>query len=249
MTLVGGVSDEALDDEYWRAHVLVLPSYHEGFCKPVIEALRFGCIPVTYNSSNLKYVAHGLSRTVPAGHAGALAAGIAEAARSVNAVYENPEAARIAVDRGTMSLTEYERAVDDVIASSGFPSVSSQLRRAARSWSWGAVGRSGWIREQQEWWVLTVGSARWASRTANCTNLYRAMACGCRALITLPVVIGEPANYSQLVQSWSGLAVRLAMRERAAFVDRPLPALGTQRVSWLSPLPQGGRRVPARGIR
>jgi glycosyltransferase involved in cell wall biosynthesis len=132
VTLVGGVSNEALDDEYARAHVLVLPSYHEGFCKPVIEALRFGCIPVTYDSSNLKYVAQGFSRTVPAGDIGALAAGIAEAARSVGAVFKRSDTALIEVDRGAMSLTDYERGVDGVIASCGFPAVSTRLRQAAR---------------------------------------------------------------------------------------------------------------------
>jgi glycosyltransferase involved in cell wall biosynthesis len=149
VALVGGVSDDALEGEYSRAHVLVLPSYHEGFCKPVIEALRFGCIPVTYDASNLKYVAQGLSRTVPAGDTGALAAAIAAAARSVAAVPEKSETALIEVDRGALSLTDYERGVDEVIARCGFPAVSSQLRQSAsrliagRQASQGRFGRRG----------------------------------------------------------------------------------------------------------
>ncbi len=131
VAFVGGVSDSELDAEYTRAHILVLPSYHEGFCKPVIEALRFGCVPVTYASSNLALVARGLSRTVPQGEVPALAAAIAEVARSTEPVLAGAAEAPLPVDRGNIPISAYERAVDKLLAGYGFPAVSKRLRKAA----------------------------------------------------------------------------------------------------------------------
>ena len=37
---LGTIDDRELARLYHRAHIFALPSYHEGFCKPVIEALR-----------------------------------------------------------------------------------------------------------------------------------------------------------------------------------------------------------------
>src|SRR5204863_515312 len=51
--IVGTVDDAALECLYREAHVFVIPSYHEGFCKTAIEALRAGCVPVGYASYNL----------------------------------------------------------------------------------------------------------------------------------------------------------------------------------------------------
>jgi glycosyltransferase involved in cell wall biosynthesis len=133
VTFVGGVNDSDLDAEYSRAHILVVPSYHEGFCKPVIEALRFGCLPVTYASSNLALVARGLSRTVPSGEAATLAAAIAEAARAIEPVLAGAAEVPLPVDRGSMPVGEYERAVDELLAGYGFPAVSEQLRQAAKA--------------------------------------------------------------------------------------------------------------------
>lgn len=130
VTFVGRVSNEELDAEYDRAHILVLPSYHEGFCKPVIEALRFGCVPVTYTSGNLPFVARGLSRTVSPGDVVALARAIAEVARSVQSA---PAGRRIPVDRGSIPLRRYEAAVDELLAGYGFPAVSQRLREAAQA--------------------------------------------------------------------------------------------------------------------
>jgi glycosyltransferase involved in cell wall biosynthesis len=156
VTLVGGVSDEELEQEYARAHILVLPSYHEGFCKPVIEAMRFGCVPVTYDSSNLKYVADGYSRTVPAGDVTALALGISEVARSLNSVLQGHSNGPITVDRGGLSLADYESGVDLVLAGYGLPAVSEQLRQAARK----LVEGPGSSPLRLDTWVQSLGATR-----------------------------------------------------------------------------------------
>jgi glycosyltransferase involved in cell wall biosynthesis len=131
VVFVGRVTDDELTVEYNNAHILVIPSYHEGFCKPVIEAMRHGCIPITYDSTNLEFVARGLSRTVKTGDLGALTDAIAGLAPSVTSAVRKPKSAVIAVDRGPLSLHEYEAAVDEVLVEYGSPSVSQHLRKAA----------------------------------------------------------------------------------------------------------------------
>ena len=72
MQWLGTVDDATWEQLYRRAHILAIPSYHEGFCKPVIEGLRAGCIPVGYASYNLPEIANGLGRMVPTGDVAAL---------------------------------------------------------------------------------------------------------------------------------------------------------------------------------
>jgi glycosyltransferase involved in cell wall biosynthesis len=74
----GAVEDETRDALYRDAHLLAIPSYHEGFCRPVIEGLRAGCVPVGYAAHNLPHVTHGLGRMVRTGDRNALAAALVE---------------------------------------------------------------------------------------------------------------------------------------------------------------------------
>jgi glycosyltransferase involved in cell wall biosynthesis len=60
------------------ADVFVLPSYHEGFCVPILEALASGCYVVTYDNSNLPAISGGLTSLVPTGDVSGLAATIAD---------------------------------------------------------------------------------------------------------------------------------------------------------------------------
>src|SRR5262245_10717188 len=60
------------------ADVFVLPTYHEGFCVPVLEALASGCCVVTYDNSNLPEISGGLTNLVPTGDVGCLATAISE---------------------------------------------------------------------------------------------------------------------------------------------------------------------------
>jgi glycosyltransferase involved in cell wall biosynthesis len=63
----GEVSDRRLAELYAEADIFVLPSYHEGFCVPLIEALNAGCVPVTYDSGNLADLVGDRGITTPAG--------------------------------------------------------------------------------------------------------------------------------------------------------------------------------------
>ena len=56
---VGTVDDSDRERLLHDAHILVVPSYHEGFCRPVAEGLRAGCVPLVYDAYNLPRIAGG----------------------------------------------------------------------------------------------------------------------------------------------------------------------------------------------
>lgn len=56
-----------------RADLFVLPTQHEGFCVPIIEAFENGCCVVAYDNSNVPYVSGGFARLVPTGDTTSLA--------------------------------------------------------------------------------------------------------------------------------------------------------------------------------
>lgn len=110
---VGTVDDDHRDRLLHAAHILAIPSYHEGFCKPVIEGLRAGCVPVGYAAYNLKYVAEGLCRMVSPGNSAALAGALAEVIVDAAAAITNP-AASLRLDRGRLTAAEFAAAAQAV---------------------------------------------------------------------------------------------------------------------------------------
>lgn len=107
--LLGTVDDERLHDLYLSSHVFAIPSYHEGFCKTAVEALRAGCIPVGYAAHNLPNVVGGLGRLTPAGDINELGAALLDVVNGTAAALEAPEHAHLHLDRGQMSLREFDR--------------------------------------------------------------------------------------------------------------------------------------------
>lgn len=75
---IGTVADDNdLSNLYAAADALVAPSFHEGYCLPVLEAYAHGCHVIAYDNSNLPYVTAGLGRIVPTGDVTALSEAIA----------------------------------------------------------------------------------------------------------------------------------------------------------------------------
>jgi glycosyltransferase involved in cell wall biosynthesis len=60
------------------ADLFVLPTYHEGFCVPIVEALAAGCRVVCYDNSNTPAIAAGHARLVPTGDIAALAQAVGD---------------------------------------------------------------------------------------------------------------------------------------------------------------------------
>jgi glycosyltransferase involved in cell wall biosynthesis len=65
------------------ADLFVLPTYHEGFCVPIVEAFMHGCRVIAYDNSNVPFIGGGLVRLVPTGDTTALATAIQEAAQAM----------------------------------------------------------------------------------------------------------------------------------------------------------------------
>ena len=62
--LISDPDDSTLESLYRTSSVLALPSYHEGYCLPVLEALHAGCQVVTYDAGNLPAIVGGLGQVV-----------------------------------------------------------------------------------------------------------------------------------------------------------------------------------------
>jgi len=63
--------------------LFVLPSYHEGFCVPILEALASGAKVIAYENSNIPAISGGLARLVPTGDVTGLASAIGDAAMQI----------------------------------------------------------------------------------------------------------------------------------------------------------------------
>jgi glycosyltransferase involved in cell wall biosynthesis len=83
----GTVSDDERNELLIRADLFVLPTYHEGFCVPIIEALASGCDVVSYSNSNIPFITGGLATLVETGDKQALSVAIAERATVLSGNY------------------------------------------------------------------------------------------------------------------------------------------------------------------
>lgn len=71
-------SDDDKNKTLQNADLFILPTYHEGFCIPILEALANGCKVITYDNSNTPSVSGGLAKLVPTGNIEALKSTISE---------------------------------------------------------------------------------------------------------------------------------------------------------------------------
>jgi glycosyltransferase involved in cell wall biosynthesis len=108
--ILGTVDDATLEHLYHQSHIFVIPSYHEGFCKPVIEALRAGCVPVGYAAYNLPHIAGGFGRMVPVGNIELLATALFEVIEGIGRGLRAVETSELPVDRGLLSLATFDSA-------------------------------------------------------------------------------------------------------------------------------------------
>ncbi len=76
LRLHGDAPDELKQRLLAEGDVFVLPTYHEGFCVPIVEALSAGCRVVCYDNSNTPAIAGGLARLVPTADIAVLAQAI-----------------------------------------------------------------------------------------------------------------------------------------------------------------------------
>ncbi|MEN3294929.1 MAG: hypothetical protein V7642_4182 [Burkholderiales bacterium] len=86
VNLHGDATEEAKRRILRDADLFVLPSYHEGFCVPIIEAIASGCRVVAYSNSNIPAVSGGLATLVATGNVESLSMAVHETIRQVSSV-------------------------------------------------------------------------------------------------------------------------------------------------------------------
>lgn len=104
---IGTITNPELEMLYHKSHIFMIPSYHEGFCIPIVEALRGGCIPVGFAAGNIPVVAHQLGRLAKVGDVTALSGALIEVLNDLQAA-RNGGGDQLRLDRGPTSLAEFE---------------------------------------------------------------------------------------------------------------------------------------------
>jgi glycosyltransferase involved in cell wall biosynthesis len=136
VTFVGSVSPEQLIREYQAADIFLIPSYHEGFCVPVLEALSCGCIVVGYDAGNLPNITAGLGRLVPCGDRGRLAGALRSVVEMLRTAVLQPTRPSMKVDGGLMSGCEFERRAAEHVRSFSDEACTEALRSLLAQHAW-----------------------------------------------------------------------------------------------------------------
>lgn len=126
---LGEVDDKTRDQLLKEAHLLAIPSYHEGFCKPVVEALRSGCIPVGYDAYNLPHITAGLGRLVPSGNVAALAEAMTEFVAILSGATSE---VFLPLNRGPTSIADFAQLTDRHVVTFEWDSVTSGVAERLR---------------------------------------------------------------------------------------------------------------------
>lgn len=111
----GRVSHGELSRAYKKASIVAIPSFHEGLCVPVIEALYAGAIPVVSDTTALPDTLNGLGRLARAGDASSFADCMEEVVSDLRAIRRGDNGARIRVERGALLPDEYHAAVSGYV--------------------------------------------------------------------------------------------------------------------------------------
>jgi glycosyltransferase involved in cell wall biosynthesis len=119
-----GVIDETrLVEEFRKADVFLIPSYHEGFCLPALEAIASGCPVIGYDAGNLPTIVNGLGRIAPVGDWRALGAALHEVATALRST-----APRLPLDAGLLGIDEFRRMAASYASGFRYPVFRENLR-------------------------------------------------------------------------------------------------------------------------
>jgi glycosyltransferase involved in cell wall biosynthesis len=113
--LITDPDDRTLESLYRASSVLALPSYHEGYCLPVLEAFHAGCQVVTSDAGNLPAIVGGLGQVVGTGDVQGLARALRQAVAASRAS-SGSKPFRIPTTNGDLEPTEWFDRVGDHLA-------------------------------------------------------------------------------------------------------------------------------------
>ena len=102
---------EQLASLYAGSDALVIPSYHEGYCMPVVEALSAQCHVIAYDAGNLPYIIDGLGTLVRTGNVEALARAIADFVARSQAARRDGTAMMVPTRSGPLTEEEWRHRV------------------------------------------------------------------------------------------------------------------------------------------
>lgn len=109
--LVETPTDDELADLYARCDVFVMPSHHEGYCLPVIEALAAGCQVVASDAGNLPNVVGKVGTLVSCGDVEALGQAIKAVVESIRSGRSGRGSHEVTVAGRTIGEGEWRDAV------------------------------------------------------------------------------------------------------------------------------------------
>lgn len=107
ITIHGDATEEIKQEILANADLFVLPTYHEGFCVPILEALGSGCRVIAYDNSNTPAISGGFARLTPTGDVDELSFALAEVVRELtSSAWQS---------KGTQSYAEYSAKVEKYV--------------------------------------------------------------------------------------------------------------------------------------
>ncbi|MEN6542126.1 glycosyltransferase family 4 protein [Parvibaculum sp.] len=104
---LGHIDDVALSSLYGQADAIILPSYHDTYCLPVLEAFAHGCHVIAYDSTNFPHITNGFASLVPTGDIPALAEAIEKFADELARARLNSQDALVTTSSGSVALAEH----------------------------------------------------------------------------------------------------------------------------------------------
>ncbi len=133
VNFVGKVDDATLQEAYMRAHGFVIASYHEGFCVPLVEAMRAGCVPVGFAAGNVASLIGPMGYVVPTGDVRGLADSIVSLTEFLGAqeARSRQDARQVPWARGAQTFAAYKAALGEYAETFSFESFSRRVTALA----------------------------------------------------------------------------------------------------------------------
>jgi len=128
ISFTGTIDDSERDRLFGDAHIVAIPSYHEGFCRPIAEGFRAGCVPLVYDAYNLPHIANRLGCVVPTGDVEALAAGLSKLVFAQLDGMNRPDETVLPLDRGPTSVHEFDHLAQQWTQEFTFERIATQTR-------------------------------------------------------------------------------------------------------------------------
>ena len=113
--IVADADDETLEHLYRTSSILAMPSYHEGYCLPVLEAFHARCQVVAYDAGNLPSIVADRGQLVETGDVRGLAAALRRAMAAVRGTLNSSERPAIPVTNGEVDPAAWHEAVSELV--------------------------------------------------------------------------------------------------------------------------------------